>query len=256
MRPVPPRHLDRCLPLVVLLSASLEFCACSSSSHATGAPTVDGGTEPKSGDAASTTDAASPGRILGTGVRGDLAFELRKALPGPGAPFASVNYLCPACGPNDVAAYESATIPSGFEREALRETLAARAILRALPDAQGEPRELDVLSSVPGAEFQLGAAPQGGKLLEGKWALVDLHSDRTLQWDAGDEIHEIFDGTVTYVAFLVERGTDPKTLEALPLPTGWTHSVRTLDAPLSLDAHGLPHVFLSLSDKHLWQRVE
>lgn len=215
---------------------------------------TDAGGDRNPGDA--VTDAASSGPVLGTAVRGDLVFELRKALPGPGAPIASVNYLCSACGPGDVDAYESATLPSGFEREALRETLAARAILRAIPDAQGEPRDLDVLPSVPGAEFQLGAAPQGGTLLEGKWAMVDLHSDRTLEWNAGDEIHEIGDGTVTYIAFLIEKGTDPATLEELPLPTGWTHSVRTLDAPLSLDARGLPHVFLSLSDKHLWQRVE
>jgi len=189
-------------------------------------------------------------------VRGDLIFEIRKPVPGGGAPIASFNYLCWRCSPALEAAFENAALPPGFERAPWREALATRSVLRPLPDAKGEPRALDVLPSVEGAEFELGAAPQRGTLLEGRWVLVDLESDRTLEWDVGDEVHEVTDGASTYVAFLVVRGTKPSALEEVPLPTGWTHRVRTLTAPLVLDAHGTPHLFISLDAPHLWQRVD
>jgi len=233
------------------------LAACTNTGESTSGarrPAMDAAGPPATPIDASATDGAGARAIIGDSVRDDLVFEIRKAVDGPGAPFESFNYLCGLCTPDDVPAFERAALPPGFARTEGRTLLAARARLYVLENAEGQPRALDLLPSIAGAEFELGAAPQRGTFIQGSWVQVDLRSDRVLEWNVGDVVHEVTDGAATYVAFLVEQGTDPESLESMPLPDGWTHVRRTLETPLLLDARGAPQLFLALATPHLWQR--
>ncbi len=239
---------------------------------------------PTTGDLASTglaldyAAANVPGgaRAITQFSRGQLIVEV--SMPGP-VPFSNVTFECEAChnwsalDPAEtdalVAAFVSASLPPGFTAGSQQVFVlqSARSVGLVATNRPGA----DVLPDVPGDEFRLIAQPtvvgfvgtDGSQQIvfppNKAWAafLVDVVSDRSHAWNAGDEIHELIapDGT-TYVLFGIEYGTDPAAFEtSFPVAEGWISRYRRLEDDLVLDSEGLARVYIAFPGGHIWQRL-
>jgi hypothetical protein len=173
---------------------------------------------------------------------------------GPGAPIVEVQqvatletYACSTCSPEDL---DAATLPPGFVRVPHRRTLTDYAVAGKVPtDAHVVTIDVDGLAFDRVARVRDGIA---GVEVVGSGAIANLESDRTFRFDAGREVHEIFDGIHRYVLFATGETSD---LATLPLPGGWSRSTRTLERDLVVgDPSGFPYVYVDVQ-QNLWQRL-
>lgn len=190
-------------------------------------------------------------------ARGARVYELRKPVMGDGAPIASDNYFCSVCvtDPGAGAAFDAAAFGSEWIVAPRRTLEADEAILFASLNSREAPVTLDLIDSIPGAEFRLGAQPLFGQIVGGLGVVVTMESSRRLTWNAGASIEEIQGDGETYVLFdkVVEPGVAPAA--SITLPPGWSHMSRVLDAPFVLSEVPRVVVFMHLTHQHLWQRI-
>jgi len=165
-------------------------------------------------------------------------FAQSPILVGPGDPVIGVQdgllqtYLCPTCSAGDL---DTLTLPPGFFAMPDRVVTVDFGEVRPVPSDFGF-----VTVDIDGTTFQKVVKTVA---LEGvsPGIRVDIESDRTLVWNAGREVHEIFDGQHRFVLLSV---SDEAVLEAMDLPAGWSLRSRVLPADLTIfEPTGFPTVY-------------
>lgn len=190
-------------------------------------------------------------------ARGARVYELRKPVMGDGAPIASDNYFCSVCAtdPAAGAAFDATAFGSEWIVAPRRTLEVDEAFLFEPLNSREAPVIMDLIDSIAGAEFRLGAQPLFGQIVGGLGVIVTMESSRRLTWHVGASVEEIQGDGETYVLFdkVVEPGVEPPA--SIPLPPGWTHTSRVLDAPFVLSEVPRVVVFMHLTYQHLWQRI-
>jgi hypothetical protein len=165
-------------------------------------------------------------------------------------------FLCISCSLDE---FMSLAAPPGFEKTPVHTLQANTAELRKLPTDD----HFIGFTDDAGHEYQNDArfaSPLSGSVTlpcgipgrEGYCGLmIELESDRTFVYSAGETIHELGDGTVTYLLYAV---CDASNLAAMRLPGGWSYAARALDRELVVDPEGFPHVYQDVQG-NLWQKV-
>lgn len=219
---------------------------------------------------------SNPLPVIIGGARGQFVVEIIKATDSP---LRNHAYVCNECTqwadlPQDeqlllASALENAALPEGFVNGSA--TLRVYQTSFARSAISGSSPTVDVLEEVPGEEFRFVAVPNvdGFVYADGSTsglpplgppvaALVNVESDRTFGWLAGDLLHELVSPTGTrFALYLINYKADIANLqESFTLPAGWLYSRRVLREDLTIESGAVARVYSDLSVKHLWQRYE
>lgn len=197
---------------------------------------------------------ALPQTALALGIQnfsqGDPFYVIQNANPLSQAD----TFLCISC---DAADFAALTPLAGYQKSPVRTLAASSAELRKLPsqptfqgfvDGAGNEFQADAQLIAPplagGASFLCGFPGPGFCGVIGH-----LESDRTFVFDAGETVHELSDGSSTWVLYL-ELNTVG--LATMILPPGWSYASRTLSQALVLDSGGFPDIYTDVQG-NLWQ---